>query len=72
MTHLTERSMLAKDKRNASAPVLEHRHFAVVAGIIAKIHPRMRSEIAYHFAGELRSTNPKFNEARFLRACDVK
>jgi hypothetical protein len=68
---LTAKSALAKDQRNATAPVMEHRHFAVVAGIIAKIHPRMRSEIAWHFAGELRATNPKFNQDRFLRACEV-
>ena len=68
---LPPNTALNKDKRNAKSPVMEHRHFAVVAGIIAKIHPRLRSEIAWHFAGELKSTNPKFDEARFLRACDI-
>jgi hypothetical protein len=70
---LTQNSALSKDRRNARATdVMQHRHFAVVAGIIAKIHPRMRSEIAWHFAGELHATNPKFDQERFLRACDVE
>jgi hypothetical protein len=68
---MTNNSMLAKDRRNAKANIMQHRHFAVIAGVIAKIHPRMRSEIAWHFAGELRETNPKFNQERFLRACNV-
>ena len=69
---LTAQSALAKDRRNANAPVMEHRHFAVIAGIVAKIHPRIRSEIAWHFAGELLATNRNFDRDRFLRACDVK
>jgi hypothetical protein len=70
---LTPHSALAKDKRNAkAADVMQHRHYAVIAGIIAKIHPRNRSEIAWHFAGELRSTNSKFDQARFIKACGVE
>jgi hypothetical protein len=70
---LTAHSALSKDRSNAKAVnVMQHRHFAVIAGIIAKIHPRMRSEIAWHFAGELRSTNPRFDQDRFLAACNVR
>lgn len=57
---------------------LEHRHFATIATII-KMLPvdapdakGFREGIARHFADELPRTNPKFDQARFLRACGVK
>jgi hypothetical protein len=70
---LTPKSALTKDRRNANAPVLEHRHYAVIAGIIAEIHPLIpvRSAIAWHFARKLLATNPRFDQDRFLRACEV-
>lgn len=71
MPKLTNASKLVKDKRNANADVLQHRHFAVVAGIVAKIDASKRLEVAKHFADELASTNTRFDRTRFLRACDV-
>lgn len=68
---LTAESALRKDRLNARAPVMEHRHFAVVAGVIAKLSCDVRLDIARHFANELAATNPRFNRHRFLRACNV-
>lgn len=70
---MTNHSALAKDKRNAKADVMQHRHFAVVAGIIAELdvdYPQ-RCIIADQFARKLADTNAKFNRARFLAACGI-
>lgn len=70
MTEATAR----KDKINAGA-ILQHRHFATIAAIIAD-HPgpsaTVRRQMATHFANGLSNTNPKFDRARFLRACGVE
>lgn len=71
---LTERNALAKDRRNADAPLrspLTHRTFAVVAGIIRDIPDPVRADVARRFADALASTNPNFSRARFLRACQA-
>ncbi len=74
---LTPESALRKDKSNAGAPVMQHRHFAVIAGIIATtiwspVHEDDTQErVAQAFARKLAATNPNFNRARFLRACGV-
>ena len=68
---LTNHAALAKDRNNAKNPVMEHRHFAVVAGIIADLDDAQREQIALHFAASLAATNPKFNKARFMAACNV-
>jgi hypothetical protein len=68
---LSDHSMLVKDRRNAKADVLQHRHFAVIAGVIAKLDPTIRLATAKHFANELSATNPRFDRTRFLRACNV-
>jgi hypothetical protein len=53
---------------------LEHRHFATIARIIAKMsdRPLTRDEIAWHFAGELREHNRNFDSQRFVAACNAK
>ena len=51
-----------------STPTFEHRHFAKIAAIIAELHPCDRDSIARKFAKELRGTNPRYNEDRFLEA----
>jgi hypothetical protein len=66
---LTKHSALAKDKRNAKNPVMEHRHYAVIAGIITGLSEEYRLEVALHFAAKLASTNPNFKRERFLTAC---
>lgn len=64
-----------KDRTNAAADVMQHRHFAVIAGIIAGMQgdwsKQAHAHIAHRFANELASTNPRFDRARFLKACGV-
>lgn len=64
---------LRKDRTNTNS-TMEHRHFATVAAILADMPARWsqrRVDIINHFADALRHTNPKFDRARFLRACGV-
>lgn len=76
---LKPEAALSKDKLGAKHPAtLQHRHFAVIAGILAEmdglflqINPDQRRAIREHFANHLRKTNPNFNRARFLAACEV-
>lgn len=72
---LTPESASRKDKRTAQGATLEHRHFAAIASIISCLdkgvtyHP---DGIAKFFAMNLTRTNPRFDRARFLRACGVE
>lgn len=67
---LTTESALRKDERTSAT--LEHRHFAFIAQTIAKINNAgYRTDVAVHFADELPRTNPRFDRARFLKACKV-
>ena len=69
---LTSASALRKDKTSGIAPVMEHRHFACVAAIIAsESHLPTRKHMAALFAARLRDTNPRFDTARFLAACEA-
>lgn len=68
---LTPESALRKDRRTSGQ--LEHRHFAEIARIIANTPAKMpRGWIARYFAEQLAGTNPRFDRARFLRACGVE
>lgn len=72
---LTTESALRKDRRSARTATMEHRHFAVVASIVENLgflDAAQRKAVAYRFATELASTNPRFNRTRFLRACGVE
>ena len=67
-----------KDKSSASGTELQHRHFAVIAAILADLdgdtHGVSRGQhrdICEHFAIRLARTNPRFDRARFLAACDA-
>ena len=67
---------LRKDQLGANCPAkLEHRHFAVIAGILGDlgpnqgVFPNQNRAICEHFADGLAETNPNFNRARFLKAC---
>ncbi len=70
---LSTSTALRKDKNSASSS-MEHRHFATIAAIIASMDlygsKTVRNQVAAHFANELAATNPKFDRARFIRACD--
>lgn len=70
---LTPESAARKDRTQPSGDAMQHRHFATIAAIIRSYRPEtVASEadaIAEHFANELARTNPRFDRARFLRAC---
>lgn len=72
---LTTEAALRKDKTNAGA-TMEHRHFATIADILKRLHSiggdKNRTWVADYFASELAKTNPKFDRARFLRACNAE
>lgn len=75
---LKPEAALRKDKTNAKGEVLQHRHFAVIAGILSELdgdtHGVNRSQhrdICEHFALRLAATNPRFDRKRFLVACDA-
>jgi len=71
---LTMESALRKDKSSGKGS-LEHRHFATIAAIITEISvpdESYRETLAKEFAWSLASTNPRFDKARFLRACGVE
>lgn len=57
---LSAKAAHEKDRRT-SISEMQHRHFATDA-----------ETVAHHFAGELHATNPKFDKARFLTACEVE
>jgi len=77
---LTSAAALRKDTANASSD-MQHRHFATVAAIIKSMDlvqngtgqgfVDARQDVAEHFATQLARTNPRFDRARFLRACGV-
>lgn len=75
---LTAQSAARKDKRSAkyaTMDAMQHRHFAVIAGIIADMPtfaPSLRTakrSIALAFADKLAPTNARFDRQRFLAAC---
>lgn len=70
---LKPEAALRKDRGNATARnVMEHRHYAVIAGIISTLEVEgedQRREIAEQFARGLAQTNSNFDRARFLKAC---
>ncbi len=84
---LNLQSALRKDKTTAPGATLEHRHFAFIAATLADNRPspigatalsaNQRSQLAQWeytvnaFARACESTNPRFDRARFLRACGV-
>lgn len=57
---------------NVKVPAMQHRHFAYIAQTIAKIHqPKARELAANEFAIAMMDTNPNFDRARFLAACNL-
>lgn len=73
---LTPASALRKD--SIIGAELQHRHFAFIAQTIKAIpdHPQFRSYLREHaaktFADACARTNPRFDRARFLRACGME
>lgn len=70
---LSIEAQIRKDKRAGSNSLsgMQHRHFALIASIIAELDGKKRVEMAYHFAEALKNSNPRFDRIRFLRACEV-
>ena len=74
---LKPQAALDKDKLGARHPAtLQHRHFAVIAGILAEpkargADPKQHATVCEHFANELAKTNPNFDPKRFLIACEA-
>lgn len=67
---LTKYAAARKDATAGYAP-MQHRHFATIAAIIAKIPFNERRRAAmFTFADELAKTNPKFDAKRFIAACE--
>ena len=75
---LTVESAARKDKRSAKhakMDAMQHRHFAVIAGIIADMPTHAASlraakrSVALMFADKLAESNQRFNRIRFLVAC---
>ena len=57
----------------ASSPLFQTRHLNFIAATIAQIpNNYARIEATRIFAAELRDTNSKFDEARFIKACLVE
>lgn len=69
---LTAQSALRKDRTNAFASSMEHRHFATIAAIIAELRDEDRQAMADFFAERLCNTNPRFDRKRFLAACNAE
>ena len=73
---LTQESALRKDRTMPTGGKLEHRHFAFIASVIAKmpIHAAslraQKHSVALSFADACATTNPRFDRERFLRACN--
>ena len=64
---------LRKDQANADRPTLQHRHYAVLAGIFAKRNKVANCNgVCRFFADELAKTNPRFDRKRFLIACGIE
>ena len=75
---LTIQSALRKDRRNAAGDMdgMQHRHFAVIAGIIAAMPAHAESlrtakrSTSLLFADKLSGSNCRFDRRRFLLACN--
>lgn len=71
---LTTESAARKDRNSPLSVTLEHRHFAFIAATIADLHSikeKDRTWVADFFAEKLSGTNPRFDRARFLSACNA-
>jgi hypothetical protein len=63
-----------KKDRSAKPSTMTHQHFRTIAAILRTqmtIAPITTQPVVMHFADALRSTNPRFDRARFLAACGV-
>jgi hypothetical protein len=74
---LSFKAKVAKDKRTPATTTMQHRHFVMIASIIAGLPdhaPSLRAakaSTANQFAAQLAATNPAFDRDRFMQACQV-
>lgn len=76
---LTKESALRKDTahRNGNIDGLQHRHFAVIAGVLKELNENANGgveameHVICKFANACAASNPRFDRERFLRACGV-
>lgn len=60
-------------RRRSRSPTMQRRHYDYVAAIIAAIPCDVeRHFTTEHFADHLARTNPDFDRARFVRACNAR
>jgi hypothetical protein len=61
--------------------MFQKRHYEAIAGAVRRAHIELDCDLAYtdaircvanHLACVFRENNPRFDEARFLDACEVK
>lgn len=68
---LTAESALRKDRTTQAT--LEHRHFAFIASVLAECEDLANWGVfCRRFADACARTNPRFDRARFLRACGLE
>jgi hypothetical protein len=48
--------------------LFQHRHYCMIAGIIADLNEDVRAQVALHFATQLKGTNPGYSGDRFYSA----
>lgn len=48
---------------------MSRKDFVLIAAIVAKVGGDARERLAIEFADALTATNPRFDRARFLKAC---
>lgn len=68
-TMLSQKAADYKDKNGSRPDVFQHRHYATVAAVIARL--KDRDYVALAFAKEFEDGNPRFDRGRFLRACGI-
>ena len=66
----------AKQSQKQGGIAMQRRHFELIAGIIAELNPispaakDYKQALVEHFIDELAKTNPLFDRARFVKACN--
>jgi hypothetical protein len=71
---LTPESAARKDRTTGNSATLQHRHFAFIADTLRAMHmtplsPLHRRIVIDLFAEACAQSNPRFDRARFLKAC---
>ena len=70
---LSDHAALRKDRWNSShVRTLQHRHYAVIAGIIAGMPDEATREASTRAFATVLRANPRFDVSRFVAACAVE